>query len=367
MKITLKRASSLLLTGFMLASLMSGGVWAEETNAIGGENRAMATGAEIIQTMAVEGDYEYADVTGGVEIASYLGAGENIVVPATLGGKPVVKIGDWAFNGFNHPSCVAIKTITLPAGITMIDDYAFAWCTNLTSINIPTGVTGINGYAFYKCTSLTSVVIPEGVENIWGNAFEECPNITSMVIPESVANIGILVFNKCVGLTSIQFNSATTVINDIYSPIMPNTTKIIGYDPSTAKDYASKYGNPFESLGEPEKGELTGFLGQDLEGNCYLYNKADFNNSYVAYQINPSLAAAKMYQHFVNNKGKIVALKDLTKGYMDYNAAATASLMAQIRGEAFDINAYFGSSDAKLYGGVVTNVGIVDKDGNVTY
>lgn len=59
-------------------------------------------------------------------------------------------------------------------------------------------------------------------------------------------------------------------------------------------------------------------------------------------------------------------LKDLTKGYMDYNGAATASLMAQMKGQAFNINAYFGSSEATKFAQTVENLKIVDKDGNIS-
>lgn len=76
-----------LVTGIMLMGLLSGGVWAEEKNAVDSENNAVITETEMIQTTAIEGDYEYADVTDGVEITNYLGAGENVAIPATLGGK----------------------------------------------------------------------------------------------------------------------------------------------------------------------------------------------------------------------------------------------------------------------------------------
>ena len=74
-----------------------------------------------------------------------------------------------------------------------------------------------------------------------------------------------------------------------------------------------------------------------------------------------------MYKHYLNNDCRIVALKDLNKGYMDYEAAATASLLAQINELPFDINAYFGRSDAKLYGGTVLDVMIVDINGTAFY
>ena len=150
------------------------------------------------------------------------------------------------------------------------------------------------------------------------------------------------------------FNSSSAMVNQVLTITVDGKT-------------ATYQVQIVSSGGASEQGELTGFVGQDPAGSYYLYHKADFNNSYLAYQINPSLSSAKMYLHFLNSKCKIVALKDLTKGYMDYNAAATASLLAQFQGKSFDINAYFGRRDAKLYEGVVSNVGIVDKDGNVAY
>ena len=51
---------------------------------------------------------------------------------------------------------------------------------------------------------------------------------------------------------------------------------------------------------------------------------------------------------------------------MDYTATAKASMMASLRNETFDINAYFGSSNALRFAKTVENVRIVDKDGNVS-
>ncbi|MBC3804053.1 hypothetical protein GH808_06330 [Acetobacterium fimetarium] len=92
----------------------------------------------------------------------------------------------------------------------------------------------------------------------------------------------------------------------------------------------------------------------------------DFNTSYSAYQIEPTLSSAKMYQNFLDNQCQIMALEDLTKDDMDYNAATTASPKAQMKNEAFDIIAYFGSIEAKTFSEIVENVKIVDKDGHVS-
>ena len=183
--------------------------------------------------------------------------------------------------------------------------------------------------------------------------------------------------NKAPGTHEDYRAELGTVVSDSKYPVIKaGTYTIIDSDPTTwsINGESGYYGftnikgyKTSEVNDDPTEGLFTAFLGQDPDDNYYLYDKTDLNNSFLGYQINPGLSSAKMYQHFLGNQCRIVALKDRTKGYMDYNAAATASLLAQMRGEAFDINSYFGRSDAKLYDSEVSSVGIVDKDGNVSY
>ena len=143
--------------------------------------------------------YTYTVTAGEAQITKYTGTGGVVTIPSTLGGAPVTSIG------FN---------------------------------------------AFYNCTGLTSISLPQGVTSIGQNAFFYCQSLTSISIPQRVASIGVGAFTGCTGLTTITFNSAITTIYDSADTI-PAATKIIGYDPSTAKDYATKYGITFESLGAP--------------------------------------------------------------------------------------------------------------------
>ena len=133
--------------------------------------------------------------------------------------------------------------LTLPSGITEINQGAFVDCTSLTSVVIPDSVTSIGERAFYNCESLTSVkytgtidqwcgitfdgwnsnplsngaklslngelvtelVIPNSITEIKDFAFNGCDSLTNVTIPDSVTSIGVYAFKDCDSLTVINY------------------------------------------------------------------------------------------------------------------------------------------------------------------
>lgn len=66
--------------------------------------------------------------------------------------------------------------VTVPDGVTDIDDTSFADNVNVTGVTLPDGVRHIGRCAFFGCTNLRTISIPaEGVEKIWDNAFDAVP------------------------------------------------------------------------------------------------------------------------------------------------------------------------------------------------
>ena len=95
--------------------------------------------------------------------------------------------------------------------------------------------------------AIPAIIDGKSVISIDEDAFVDCTGLTSIGIPQSVISIGDRAFGNCTKLASITFDSATTTIYDDENTI-PASTKIIGYDPSSAKDYAAKYNRTFEVL-----------------------------------------------------------------------------------------------------------------------
>ncbi|MDD4968237.1 MAG: leucine-rich repeat protein [Paludibacter sp.] len=144
-------------------------------------------------------------------IADYSG------VNGTVTGNIYYRNGEipaYAFSGK-----VSLKSIVLPAEISVIEDYAFNGCSGLTgTINFPYSeyysVNYIGQCAFKNCSGLTGKFkLPTGVSAIHYGTFIGCTGITELIIPSTVYWIDPSPFSGCTGLKKM-----VSFINDLYSP-----------------------------------------------------------------------------------------------------------------------------------------------------
>ena len=142
-----------------------------------------------------------------ITITGYTGTLGTVVIPDTIDLKPVVCIGNEAFDNKTN-----LTSITIPSSVTSIGTSAFRACKGLTSVILMYGVKTIGGGAFYNCGALTSITIPSSVTSIGSGAFEFCNGLTSITIPSSVTSIESVTFMGCSGLTNVQIPSSVTYI-----------------------------------------------------------------------------------------------------------------------------------------------------------
>ena len=80
-----------------------------------------------------------------------------------------------------------LTTVNLPRGLQTIGFAAFAGCYQLHSITLPASVVYIDDYAFAG-SGLTSVVIPRTVTGMGKGVFSRCESLTSAVVDCMVLN-----------------------------------------------------------------------------------------------------------------------------------------------------------------------------------
>jgi hypothetical protein len=213
---------------------------------------------------AMDGDYTYTVTDATAQITGYTGAGGVVTVPSALGGVPVTNIGDDAFVDWTG--------------------------TGLTSISIPQGITSIGNTAFWGCKGLTTISIPQGVISIGNGAF-----------------------SSCTGLTSISFNSPTTTIYDDANTI-PEATQIIGYEPSTAKDYATKYKRTFHVIGTTVVASTPKPITVIVNGTSVVFDQPPvINNGRTIVPMRAIFEALGVQVNWDGDTQTITATKDTTK------------------------------------------------------
>ena len=208
-------------------------------------------------------------------ITKYLGSETEVVIPDTIDGIRIVRIGDRAFasksvtnvvipdtvtwigssvfsfcgdlssitipdcvtrigdNAFNH--CTSLESVSLP-NITGIPSNMFASCYSLQSVTIPKTVQHILNGAFLDCTSLQSIIIPKGVTIIQKDTFWDCKSLRNVTIPDTVSNIRDQAFRGCSSLQSIDLPNGLTRIGlaafsgctSLQNVILPESLEVLG-------------------------------------------------------------------------------------------------------------------------------------------
>ena len=174
--------------------------------------------------------YLYRNITQGFE-----GSLTNSIKSLTIGAN-VTTINDNMFQNCIYLSSIDFSEAT---GLTSIGDNAFNNCGNfdgseevpalhLTTVDLSnTKVTSIGESAFISCTKLTTITLPSTLTTIGNYAFHSCSSLASFSVPGSVKTIGSMVFDAC-SIPTFTFEASNTAIN--CSATIPCTNLYLGRD-----------------------------------------------------------------------------------------------------------------------------------------
>lgn len=132
---------------------------------------------------------------------------QQVEIPESYQGKPIVAIGERAFFG-----CTALETVRIPECVTHIGRAAFCECASLRSVQLPPNLQRIALELFARCLALEMIVLPESVTEIGGSAFQGCNRLQNVVFGEKVTVIGSYAFSGCTSLSCAILPSTVTEI-----------------------------------------------------------------------------------------------------------------------------------------------------------
>lgn len=133
----------------------------------------------------------------------------------------------WDTTGDNQLSFTELDVVTdiglvlSESDITSFDEFqyfvnvhslakmAFLNCTQLKSIKLPADLTIIEDAAFYNCTSLETIKLNQKITRIGKGAFFGCTSLKTLTLPETLKTLEPGAFRNCTGLESLYFTSAT--------------------------------------------------------------------------------------------------------------------------------------------------------------
>lgn len=186
-----------ILAASMLAGTFTGGI-----NVNAAETAGYSAPAEV---NAAESDFEFDSAKG--TITKYVGTEQNVIIPSTIHGTAVKKIGADCFASNDK-----ITSVEIPEGVTSIEEEAFLNCPNLKSVVIPKGVKSLGQLAFFMCEKLENVTMGSGITDIKVNTFYGCCALKSIQLPDTVTNVGNYAFMGCSSLEKMTIPANTSSI-----------------------------------------------------------------------------------------------------------------------------------------------------------
>ena len=124
------------------------------------------------------------------KILRYTGDEETVVVPAMIGGHPIVSIEKGAFK-----DNATVREVFIHDSIAAVTGDVFKNCTRLEKVHLPDAVTALTATIFSGCTSLREVNIPNAMTEIQRGLFKDAP-LKALHIGRSVQRVSPDAFNK---------------------------------------------------------------------------------------------------------------------------------------------------------------------------
>jgi|GEM_PF-3995596 len=273
--------------------------------------------------------FTYTESNTAVTVTKYNGSETNVVVPAFIGDKPVCEIGAEAFK-----NSTAVVSVSIPASVKVIGDYAFYGCSALNTFTFAEGslCTTVWSYAFQGCSSLCAITLPDTVWQFGYYSFAGCTSLSSFTVPAEVIDLDKGMFSGDTNLTTVTFaaGSKCAVIGEkAFSGCTKLTTLVIPDAVKEIQKYAFENCTSLSSIIIPISVTTIGthiFYGVGgVQVHCMAEDKpSGWDNNWCAYdssnthlpdnQIEWAYGFDKYQVTFVTNGGSAIASRPYKEG-----------------------------------------------------
>ncbi len=131
-------------------------------------------------------------------------------------------------------------SLTVPKGVRLIADAAFAGRETLKTIVFSATVKNIGATAFAGCSALTTVTLTQGLESIGSEAFNSCSSLQKVFISASVTEIAPAAFVNCQKLLSVEVDEDNkSFVSDGKALYDANATRLMAYFPGSGEGFFS--------------------------------------------------------------------------------------------------------------------------------
>lgn len=148
------------------------------------------------------GDFKFEKIDDYVMAKEYVGVNSEVVIPGTVEGLVVKKLGN---NLFYKKS---VRKVQIPNSVEEIGKYCFSK-SELESIELPSKVKKLSRCAFLECSNLTSVALNDGLKEVDDFCFSKCSQLAEMYFNQTIERLGNNCFEYCDKLEHVSFHPSS--------------------------------------------------------------------------------------------------------------------------------------------------------------
>lgn len=282
----------------------------------------------------------------------------NKTVKKVVFGKNITSIGNGAFAYSN------IENVQMNDNVTVLDEYAFYYCTKLANVDLSKSLTKIDGYETFKYTAALKHIDLKNVTELTGWYTFQQSGLEDVDLSNVESVDGIQVFGTCYNLKTVYIGKNTDLSSRLgigcncfagcfkLEKYVQKEKNIHNLYVEDGKLYSSKIkGNVGAQNGESEEKILTGKI---LLGYPVQMQKVDAQKNNGVLKISNDVTAIgyaglTAYAQYIDSEGHSTAIEELYHKLILPASIESFNLVYSMPKQDFEVDIYGNKLPAFLY------------------